>query len=242
MLLTSSKALKIVGAGLILIQLISFVSCGSNQPEEEKKINEGKIEYSVTYPYYTDDFMKMLLPDHLVMEFKNNVYKNEITKAGLFTTAMIADCNTETFTMLLDFGSKKMYCVLDKNLTDTMVKKLFKIPDLIKVNNFDSIAGLSTHKYNAVYKALEDGYDCDVYTSPVINIKNSNWCNQYAALDEVLLGYEVMQYGLVMRFLATTVTECPINDKAFTVRANFEEVTLDRMVYEMEEIFKSFIE
>jgi hypothetical protein len=242
MLLTSSKPLINTNLGIFLISIFFLVSCGTKVEVEAPKITQGKIDYAVTYPYYTDDFMKMLLPDHLVMEFKNNVYKNEITKAGLFTTSLISDCNTQTFTMLLDFGSKKMYCVLDKNLTDTMVKKLFKIPDLIKVNNFDSIAGMSTHKYNAVYKALEDGYDCDVYTTPTISIKNSNWCNQYAALDEVLLGYEVMQYGLVMRFLATQVTECPIDDKSFEVPAGFEEVTLDRMVYEMEEIFKSIIE
>jgi hypothetical protein len=221
----------------------SFSSCETETvKEEQKKIKEGIIEYNVSYPYYTDDFMVKLLPDVMTMEFKDNVYKNEITKGGLFTTAIISDCNTQTFTMMLDFGSKKMYCVMDKNLTDTMVSILFKIPDILKVNNFDSIAGMPTSKYSAVYKNLEDGYDCDVYTTSAIDIKNSNWCNQYHTLDEVLLGYEVAQYGMVTRFIATKVTEQKIKAGCFDVPADFEEVTLDRMVYEMEEIFKSLIE
>jgi hypothetical protein len=220
-----------------------FIHCGEEKVEEPKKIKEGTVEYLVTYPYYEDDFMVKLLPDVMTMSFKDNVYKNEVSKGGLFTTTLISDCNKQTFTMMLDFGSKQMYCVLDKNLTDTMVAKLFKIPDIIKVNSFDSIAGLPTARYNAVYKGLEDGYDCEVLTTSAIEIKNYNWCNQYSALkDEVLLGYEVAQYGMVMRFLATKVTEAPLPKDSFAVPAGFEEVTLDRMIYEMEEIFKSLIE
>lgn len=229
---------------LVLIALVlSLSGCTSETPkEEQKKIKEGVVEYKVTYPYYKDDFMVKLLPDVMTMEFKDNVYKNEITKGGLFTTCIISDCNTQTCTMMLDFGSKKMYCVLDKNLTDTMVSILFKKPDILKVQNFDSIAGMPTSKYNAVYKNLNDGYDCDVFTTSSIEIKNSNWCNQYNSLEEVLLGYEVAQYGMVMRFLATKVTEKSLKKDAFEVPKDFEQVTLDRMIYEMEEIFKSLIE
>jgi len=223
--------------------ILSFSSCEAEiVKEEQKKIKEGVIEYNVTYPYYKDDFMVKLLPDVMTMEFKDNVYKNEITKGGLFTTAIISDCNSQTCKMLLDFGSKKMFCVMDKNLTDTMVAILFKKPDILKVQNFDSIAGMPTFKYNAVYKNLDDGYDCDVFTTNAIDIKNSNWCNQYNTIDEVLLGYEVAQYGMVMRFIATKVTEKKLKAGCFDVPADFEEVTLDRMIYEMEEIFKSLIE
>ncbi len=219
----------------------SFSSC-ETETGEQKKIKEGIVEYNVSYPYYTDDFMIKLLPDVMTMEFKDNVYKNEIAKGGLFTSAIISDCNTHTFTMLLDFGSKKMYCVMDKNLTDTMVSILFKKPDILKVNNFDSIVGMPTLKYSAVYKNLEDGYDCDIYTTSTIDIKNSNWCNQYHEIDDVLLGYEVAQYGMVTRFIATKVTEQKIKSDCFDIPGDFEQVTLDRMIYEMEEIFKSLIE
>ena len=33
------------------------------------------------------------MPDVMTMEFKDNVYKNTVTKGGLFSTTIISDCN-----------------------------------------------------------------------------------------------------------------------------------------------------
>jgi hypothetical protein len=234
---------KVLGLSLVFFCL-AFLSCGNGEEElgEKPPISEGVVTFSITYPYYKDDFMVVLMPDVMTMEFKNNVYKNTVTKGGLFSTTIISDCNKEEMFMTLDFGSKQLYAKLDKNLVDTVLLKRFSIPDLLSVNNLDSIAGLPCDKTMAVYETLDDGYDCELYSTKKVAIKNSNWCNHFNAMDDVLLGYEAEQYGLVMKFMADSVTQKKISDDAFKIPAGFKEVSLEQMLFQMQEIFNQIIE
>ncbi len=225
---------------ILLVALTVLVhSCDSNK--EEKKtpaITEGRIVFKMTYPYYKETFMLGLLPKIMTMEFKDNVYKNTVTQGGLFTTTLISDCNTKKVHLLLDFGPKHIFCELDEGLTQKMVDTLFNPIDIVKVDNFDSIAGLYCEKYIAIYKALDDGYDSELYCTNGVKIENSNWCNQFSEVNDVLLGYEVSQYGLVTRFMADSVIAEPIKITVFDIPDNFKEVSLEHMLYELGEIFK----
>lgn len=238
-----SRMYKVLGLSLVFFCL-AFLSCGNGEDEtaENAPITEGVISFKITYPYYKDDFMVVLMPDMMTMEFKNNVYKNTVTKGGLFSTTVISDCNKEEMFMTLDFGSKQLYTKLDKDLVDTVLLKRFSIPDLLPVNSNDSIAGLKCEKTMAVYERLEDGYDCELYTSKQIGINNSNWCNHFNEIEDVLLGYEAEQYGLVMKFMADSITEKKISDDTFKVPAGFKEVSLEQMLFQMQEIFNQIIE
>lgn len=234
---------KVFGLGLVFFCL-TFISCDGGGDEEVVKpvIKEGVISFSITYPYYKDDFMVALMPDVMTMEFKDNVYKNTVTKGGLFSTTIISDCNKEEMFMTLDFGSKQLYTKLNRDLVDTILLKRFSIPDLLPVDNLDSLAGMKCEKYIAVYETLNDGYDCELYTTKDVQIKNSNWCNHFNAVEDVLLGYEAEQYGLVMRFVADSVSEKKISSDAFKVPADFKEVSLEQMLFQMQEIFNQIIE
>ncbi|WP_258542468.1 hypothetical protein [Parvicella tangerina] len=224
---------------LILVQS----SCGGEAESEETKptIKEGKVYYSLTYPYYTDEFMVVLLPDVMTMEFKNNVYKNTVSKGGLFTTTLISDCNNKELVLMLDFGSKKIYTKLDSVLIKDYLKN-YPIPDLLSIPTSDSLGGLHCKKYQAVYEKLEDGYDCEIYTTDEIDIDGSNWCNPFSELPGVMLEYEVSQYGLVTRMKADSVSKVSVADDAFVVPGDFKEVSLEQMLFQMEEIFKQVIE
>jgi hypothetical protein len=243
MLNSISRTYKVLGLSLVFFCL-SFLSCGNGEGDtiEEAPIKEGVISFKISYPYYKDDFMVVLLPDVMTMEFKDNVYKNTVTKGGLFSTTIISDCNKKEMFMTLDFGSKQLFTKLNKDQVDTVLLKRFPVPDLLKVDNADSIAGLPCDKYMAVYKTLEDGYDCELYTSKKVAIKNSNWCNHFNQLDDVLLEYEASQYGLVMNFVADSVTEKKVADDAFIIPSGFKEVTLEQMLFQMQEIFNQIIE
>jgi hypothetical protein len=234
---------KVLGLSLVFFCLV-FLGCGNDEDGSAEKppMTEGVISFKITYPYYKDDFMVVLMPDVMVMEFKNNVYKNTVTKGGLFSTTIISDCNKEEMFMTLDFGSKQLYTKLDKDLVDTVLLKRFSIPNLLPVDNLDSIAGLHCEKIMAVYQTLDDGYDCELYTTKEVGIKNSNWCNHFNKIDDVLLGYEAEQYGLVMRFVADSVKEKKISDDVFKVPAGFKEVSLEQMLFQMQEIFNQIIE
>lgn len=218
-------------------------SCEGAEDQESKRpaIKEGKVYYSLTYPYYTDEFMVVLLPDVMTMEFKNNVYKNTVTKGGLFTTTLISDCNKRELVLMLDFGSKRIYTKLDS----TQIKDYlgnYPIPDLLDLPTNDSLAGLHCEKFQAVYQTLNDGYDCEIYTTDEIDIDKSNWCNPFSELPGVMLEYEVAQYGLVTRMKADSIVKETVSDEVFVVPSEFKEVSLEQMLFQMEEIFKQIIE
>lgn len=223
---------------LVLVQS----SCGGEEEEPRRPaIKEGKVYYSLTYPYYTDEFMVVLLPDVMTMEFKNNVYKNTVTKGGLFTTTLISDCNKKELVLMLDFGSKRIYTKLDSiQIHDYL--GTYPIPDLITIPTNDSLAGLHCEKFEAVYQKLDDGYDCEIYTTDEIALTKSNWCNPFSELPGVMLEYEVSQYGLVTRMKADSLVQETVSDDIFVIPSEFKEVSLEQMLFQMEEIFKQIIE
>lgn len=224
---------------LSLILSTIFVGCKEKVKPEEPKIKEGEVHFELTYPYYEDAFMASIMPDEMVMTFKDNVYKNCVSQGGLFSTTLIADCNNQTLIMILDLGPKKIYSELDKSLTDTMLL-MYPIPDIERIREHDSVAGAYCEKKLAIFDNLKDGFDVELYETEDIDIENSNWCNQYGAIDGVLLGYEVEQYGIQMRFNATSIDTVKVDDSAFDIPEGFKKVPLERMLYELEEIFKSF--
>lgn len=250
-ILKTSRMLKQVKrtlwGALFMLSMVALVlvqsSCEEESEEQAERpaIKEGKVYYSLTYPYYTDEFMVVLLPDVMTMEFKNNVYKNTVTKGGLFTTTLISDCNNKELVIMLDFGSKKIYTKLDSLLIKDYLQN-YPVPDILSLATNDSLCGLHSEKYQAVYEKLEDGYDCEIYTTPEIDIKESNWCNPFSELPDVMLEYEVSQYGLVTRMRADSLVEETIFNDVFTVPGDFKEVPLEQMLFQMEEIFKQIIE
>jgi len=228
---------------LFFILIVSLSGFFSSCEEEENivvpKLTEGVLHFELSYPYYEDAFMASIMPDEMEMTFKNNVYRNHVSQGGLFSSTVIADCNAETLILILDLGPKRIYCSLDRALTDTMLMN-YPIPDILKVNEFDSIAGTFCEKKSAIFDHLEDGYDVELYETFDIDIQNSNWCNQYREIEGVLLGFEVEQFGIQARMKATKLDSVKVNDSIFNIPQGFKEVSLERMLFEMDEISKSF--
>lgn len=217
---------------IVAIVIISFSLTGCG--EKDNKIKEGIIEYDVVYPYFKDPFMKSQMPKKMTFEFKNNKYKNTIER-GLFGTSLISNCKDSTLIMIFRFGKKQIYTELDAALTDTMINKN-GIPDIINLNKTDSISGLLCTKYMGVFDNLDDGYDGEVYETKDIGIDSPNWCNPYRELGGVLLGYEIDQFGLQMRFRADKITDTIVSDSTFMIPSNYKKVSLERMLYEIEEL------
>lgn len=217
---------------ILALVMITFVGCTGS---EDNRMSEGIIEYDVTYPYFKDPFMKTLLPSKMTLEFKDGIYKNTIEKS-MFGTTLISNCRDSVLIMTFHFGKKQYYAELDAALTDTMIQKN-GIPDIIKLKATDSVAGILCEKYMGVFDNLNDGYDGEVFETTEIGLEGSNWCNPYRELDGVLMGYEIDQFGLQMRFKATQITDTIVNDSIFNIPSNYKKVPLERMLYEIEELF-----
>ena len=216
-----------------------FSGCEEGENLEPPKISEGVIHFELSYPYYEDAFMASIMPDEMEMTFKNNIYRNHVSKGGLFSSTVISDCNKETLILILDLGPKRIYCSLDKSLASDMLAK-YPTPDILKASEFDSIAGAFCEKKTAIFDYLADGYDVELCETFDVDIKNSNWCNQYNEIEGVLLRYEIKQFGIQARMIATKMDTVSINDSIFNVPEGYSEVTLERMLFEMDEISKSF--
>lgn len=217
---------------ILALVMMTFVGCTGS---EDNRMSEGIIEYDVTYPYFKDPFMKTLLPSKMTLEFKDGIYKNTIEKS-MFGTTLISNCRDSVLIMTFHFGKKQYYAELDAALTDTMIQKN-GIPDIIKLKATDSVAGILCEKYMGVFDNLNDGYDGEVFETTEIGLEGSNWCNPYRELDGVLMGYEIDQFGLQMRFKATQITDTIVNDSIFNIPSNYKKVPLERMLYEIEELF-----
>ncbi len=218
-----------------LLVLVFFVS--GCKGSDSDKISEGIITYDLTYPYLKDSFMQGMMPKKLTMEFKNNVYKNSIESA-MFGTSLVSFCEDSSLLFMMHFGKKYYYAELDAALKDSMIS-INPVPDIVDLKTTDSLAGFLCHKYMGVFDNLEDGYDGDIYECKDIDIKNSNWCNPFDELEGVLLGYEINQFGLQMRFRATEVKDTIVSDSVFMVPPNYKKVSLERILFELEEISKA---
>lgn len=223
----------------IISLLALFSSCGEGGSATAPKISEGVIHFDLSYPYYEDAFMASIMPDEMEMTFKNNVFRNHVSKGGLFSSTVISDCNNETLILILDLGPKRIYCELDKLQTKEMLNN-YSVPDILRVNEYDSISGTLCEKKSAIFDQLADGYDVELYETADVDIKNSNWFNQYNKIEGVLLGYEIEQFGIQARMIAKKMDTVAVNDSIFNIPSGFKEVTLARMLFEMDEISKSF--
>ena len=150
-------------------------------------------------------------------------------------------CNKNELVIMLDFGSKRIYTKLDSTLIKDYLAT-YPVPDLLPLKTNDSLGGLHCEKFQAVYQKLEDGYDCEIYTTDEIDIKGSNWCNPFSELPGVMMEYEVSQYGLVTRMKADSLSRETISNDVFVIPGDFKEVSLEQMLFQMEEIFKQIIE
>ena len=206
-------------------------SCGG-----EEEVTQGVIEFEITYPYYQGSgFMASMLPDKMIMTFKDGVYKTEVSKGNLFKSAFIVDCNNKTLTNLFHFGTKNIYCVMKEKSVKEMLKKAPR-PQYLETNDGDSLAGFLCKKTVAYYEEVEQP-DVAIYSTADIKIPNSNWWTPFHEIEDVLLEYEVEQFDFRMRFTAVKFTVTEVEDSAFDVPSQYKKVSLKKIEKELHEVF-----
>ncbi len=160
---------------------------------------------------------------------------------NFFSSSVIADCNKKEMIMILNLPPNKIYTCLNEEETLEMLKS-YPTPELITSKYMDTLLSVFCTKHYGIYDNLEDGHDVELLECKNIKISNSNWCNQYNSLNGVLLGYEVAQFGLNMKFKAISIdTESEIPDNYFDIPEKHQKVSLELFLYKMEEIFSNFL-
>lgn len=224
---------------IMVVIVFFFLGC-----KEEKVIppSEGELHYEITYPNHYSSLMS-LLPSEMVMTFKDGKFVNTIEhKSGIFSSRVISDCKKKDLTMVLEFGLKKYYAVMDQETADSLTLAQFPVPEIFDINRTDTAAGFNGLTKMAVFSELSDGRDMEIIYTEEIDLPDVNWCNQFSKIDGVLLKYELEQFGMRMRLEATKFVGKDFDLTPFDVNPKFEEVSIDKLMYEFQEIFNSLID
>ena len=228
-------------AALAVFVILTTTRCGGGE-EVKRSVSEGTIKYEVSYPGRAEGgLMDGVLPREMTMVFKGNKYVNTISAVGMFDSKIIADCDAKTVLLSFHFGPKKMYCEMSQEVSDSLVAAQFGIPELIPVDGKEEVASFTCDRAFAMFDSFEDGPDFEVKYTDEIAISTPNWCNQFSALDKVLLEYELKQYGMRLKMKAQQFIEEPVKEDAFTIGDDYEKVSVEEMVKQFEDVFKNFI-
>jgi hypothetical protein len=216
---------------IVAAMAIFFSSCGGSD-----KNTQGVIEFEITYPYYQGSgFMASMLPDKMIMTYKDGVYKSEVSKGKIFSSCFIIDCNKKTMTNLFHFGTKNYYAVLNEKQTKKLLLKE-PVPQYLETNDGDSLAGFLCKKTVAYYEELEQP-DVAIYSTTEIEIPDANWWTPFHKVDGVLLGYEVERFDFRMRFTAVKFTETEVDESEFKVPSQYKKVSIEKIEKELKEVF-----
>ncbi|MGV6861573.1 MAG: hypothetical protein ACWA41_07360 [Putridiphycobacter sp.] len=219
---------------VFLLSLFLF-SCSDN------KINQGEIVYEITYPYTkVSGLMEMMLPKEMTVQFKDSKSIATIKKGKMFTTQIVADGETKTLEMRLDFGSDVLNTVLSpEDLKDFKASQ--PKYDMTKVGASDSLVGCSTVKYTADCTAdTLPKFDC-VFTED-FSIQDISWFSGYDNTKGFPLVYAIDRYGIFMQLTAVKFTPKEIKDKAFDPTENYEKVSFKKYDHKINELYEIMTE
>ena len=189
---------------IIVLSLLMFLSCDSGN----KTINQGKIEYEISYPCLEKNHESLifLLPKKMVMTFNNNFYKNEFifpTKGS--ELGLINDCNSKNLKLIFGLGNNKKYTSLDSN---SIYYLLDDLPDYEIIDSAgSSINYLESNCKQIKVKSLKNDSIYDIVVSNEIDITDVNWCTPFNEIPNVLLDYNIKQYGMEMHLKAININK-----------------------------------
>ena len=207
--------------------------------EKSNKASEGIIIYDVSFPYSQDDPLVNIYPNEMLMEFKDDKIRIELNSFGNFvSTKLIVDHSEKKFCQLLkDFKQNKYSLMLD----EAGVEEMMAHQPAWQIEHTDEhreIAGFNCQVSKA--HSIDSEYDVRLYHTSEIDIKDPNWFTGFGSVKEVLLGYEIEEYGVRMRLLAKEVRFEKIPDDRFSLPENYTSQDLAQMRSHFQEIIDSF--
>ena len=201
-----------------------------------KDVNEGIIEFDITYPdNEAGNIMAALLPDEMTLKFKDDKTVGTFSAGmGVFKATMISDPKTKTVHQLFKVLKEKYVHEFDSLQINTLFTELNE--SKIKfVDETKEIAGYTCKKAIVTFKDnIKEEFS--VYYTDDIDIKNSNWFTPFHEIDGVLLEYQVRKYNYEMRLVAKEVKSEEIDDAAFDIPEGY----LDVGASEMERILEQY--
>lgn len=212
-----------------------LVSCADEQ------IQQGEIEYEITYPYTKlNGIMDVMLPKKMTAVFKGDKMIASIEKPKIFRTDIVSEGDSKQLSMRLDFGSENIETLLNpedlKSLRSSQTNYMLGSP--IKT---DTIAGLEATFYT-VKSDNENIGEFNCAFSNGLSIQNTEWFTSYIGSKGIPLIYVVERYGIIMHLRATNFKSREVSDSEFTTKNTFKAVSHKNYEKKVNELFELIIE
>jgi len=202
-------------------------------------LDEGKIIYDVTFPFDADNPYINIYPSEMTYIFKDGKVKITLASfAEVVTSEFIIDNNDRTFNQYFKVFDDKYRLQLNDRGVEDMVNTLPAL-SLKSTEEHDSLAGYLCNKTMATF-LNSPGESISLYHTAAIDMDCPNWCNQYSSISEVLMSYEIEQFGKRMRLVAREVNYEEISDDEFIEPQGFTDVNMAEMKGHIETLLSDF--
>jgi len=212
---------------IIIFTSIIIYSC--KEKIANHKIHEGLIKYDIEY---LDDslqnFMANFLPTKMTIRFKNNNTINKIESlSGMLSFSQITDNkHNKNITLVKLFHNKYKYI---EKIGDSSI--FFK--NLPNINIFNT----EETKNIAGYDCIKAEITCSdttmkpfyVYYTKDIKINRVNAHTPYKDIDGVLLRFELIWYGIKMRFTASDIIKTKISKNEYKISDEYMQINKKTM-------------
>lgn len=203
----------------------------------ESGIEEGKIEYTISYPDIpSDSYMQDFLPKKAETYFNKYGYRTDIIAAmGLFKTSIIKDKDQENLIHSVKILNKKLASELSEQdislfnpeFQDITIKKSDKTK---RIAEYDC-------KAMEVTVNTDSSWSFTLYYTDEIHIKDANKMSPFKSLDGVLMEYDVLSRNIHMKFSAVKVIKKEIHREDILLAKDYKIISPLELKNEMDGIF-----
>jgi hypothetical protein len=227
----TSRLFVYLALGVILIHS----SCDSNI--FKKGIEEGTIEYSITYPQIPEgNYLLDIMPNQMEMNFKNGVYRSDIIAGmGLFKTSIISNKEDDKLIHSVKLLNKKFASTLGSEdiieVSPYYKEVRFEFTDKTK-----QIAGYECKEVIAHIEG-DSSWNFSIFYTDEINIETPNRLTPFEPIEGVLMEYDLYNYNTHMHFEAHNVIEQKVDQSHIDLEDGYVMVSPTELKSEIESIF-----
>lgn len=192
-------------------------------------LDEGLIEYEITYPNPPDDkYVQKMLPTVLDFKFKRGLTKSEVSiSLGMIKIFYLTDVKKKTMTEMVKFMTNKYSHEMDIGAVEDLMSEL--PPYTIEQTEDTKMIANYKCKKATVYVGGKEPYTFDLYYTNEIDIPEANWYNPFKEIEGVLMEYEIERFNMLMHLTASKVEPAEFENDEFMRPKEYDPVDKSEM-------------
>ncbi|MEZ5010528.1 MAG: hypothetical protein R2744_02305 [Bacteroidales bacterium] len=212
---------------IIIFSFFIISALAGCKNDSVKHIDEGEIHYNLTYIGRVGTVSEAMLPNSMVVKFKNNKILMEIMTPignnGIFNIIDPEQEKVETFIRLLGmrFYYSGVYGEVPPGI-DPMEDMV-----IVKTGKKKDVFGLEC--LNAVATIPSTGYTYDLWYTDKISIDNPNQSTPYKDIEGVLVSFFYRMGDMIVEFDADGLYKKTIPDKDFITDEKYRKINREDM-------------